>query len=50
MVENEPLVHRFTRYNYDEKDNKRRGMAPLNIAAFNAGVVEAFLCSIGFVS
>ncbi|CAI2731215.1 unnamed protein product [Schistosoma spindalis] len=50
MIEHEPVVNRFTRFTYDEKDEKRKTSAPLNIAAFNAGIVEAFLSNIGFVS
>ncbi|KAF6777185.1 hypothetical protein AHF37_03534 [Paragonimus kellicotti] len=51
MIEHEPLVNRFTRFVYEEKDGKRSGgSVPLNTAAFNCGIVEAFLCNTGFVS
>nr|CAX69739.1 Trafficking protein particle complex subunit 5 [Schistosoma japonicum] len=48
MIEHEPLVNRFTRFTYEDKDEKRKTSAPLNVAAFSAGVVEAFLSNIGF--
>ncbi|VDQ16003.1 unnamed protein product [Trichobilharzia regenti] len=50
MIEHEPLVNRFTRFTYEDKDEKRKTATPLNVAAFSAGVVEAFLSNIGFVS
>ncbi|KAF8568384.1 hypothetical protein P879_02519 [Paragonimus westermani] len=49
MIEHEPVVNRFTRFVYEEKDGKRSGgSVPLNTAAFNCGIVEAFLCNTGF--
>ncbi|CAH8531795.1 unnamed protein product [Schistosoma turkestanicum] len=48
MIEHEPVVNRFIRFTYEDKDEKRKTFAPLNVAAFNAGVVEAFLSTIGF--
>ncbi|CAH8578982.1 unnamed protein product [Heterobilharzia americana] len=48
MIEHEPIVNRFTRFTYEDKDEKRKTSTPLNVAAFSAGVVEAFLTNIGF--
>ncbi|CAL8085184.1 unnamed protein product [Calicophoron daubneyi] len=49
MIEYEPVVNRFTRFVYDEKEGKRAGGAvPLNTAAFNCGIVEAFLTDTGY--
>ncbi|KAA0184154.1 Trafficking protein particle complex subunit 5 [Fasciolopsis buskii] len=49
MIEQEPIVNRFTRFVYDEKEGKRAAApVPLNMATFNAGIVEAFLTSTGF--
>ncbi|TGZ72933.1 hypothetical protein CRM22_001793 [Opisthorchis felineus] len=43
LIEHEPVVNRFTRFVFDEKE-----AVPLNTAAFNCGIVEAFLTNTGY--
>ncbi|KAL7053560.1 hypothetical protein AAHC03_027023 [Spirometra sp. Aus1] len=49
MIERKPLVNKFTRYTYEGTELERKNV-PLNLAAFNCGIIEAALTDAGFVS
>ncbi|VDO13973.1 unnamed protein product [Rodentolepis nana] len=47
MIEREPFVSKFTRYTYEPSESERKAV-PLNLAAFNCGIIESALSSAGF--
>ncbi|KAL7054188.1 hypothetical protein AAHC03_026409 [Spirometra sp. Aus1] len=47
MIERKPLVNKFTRYTYEGTELERKNV-PLNLAAFNCGIIGAALTAAGF--
>ncbi|KAL5104120.1 Trafficking protein particle complex subunit 5 [Taenia crassiceps] len=47
MIEREPVVNKFTRFTYDPTESERKNV-PLNLAAFNCGIIESALTCAGF--